>query len=84
MNGKKFYTKVGKIRLPLTRFSLAFNFSETIYSKILFSTRIITNVKTYTNYMKVQKRNIGDYQQLYITLPAKLCEAMNPIINSMT
>ncbi len=27
--------------------------------------------------MKVQKRTIGNYQQLYITLPAKICEAMD-------
>ena len=27
--------------------------------------------------MKVQKRKIGEYHQLYITLPAKVCEAMN-------
>ncbi len=27
--------------------------------------------------MKVQKRKIGDYQQLYVTLPAKICEAMD-------
>ncbi len=27
--------------------------------------------------MKVQKRKIGEYQQLYITFPAKICEAMN-------
>ena len=27
--------------------------------------------------MNVQKRTIGNYQQLYITLPAKICEAMN-------
>jgi len=27
--------------------------------------------------MKVQKRIIGNYQQLYITLPAKICEAMD-------
>jgi len=27
--------------------------------------------------MKVQKRKIGHYQQLYITLPSKICEAMD-------
>ena len=27
--------------------------------------------------MKVQKRKIGNYEQLYITLPAKICQAMN-------
>jgi len=27
--------------------------------------------------MKVQKRTIGNYKQLYITLPAKICEAMS-------
>ncbi|GBE54020.1 serine dehydrogenase proteinase [archaeon BMS3Bbin15] len=27
--------------------------------------------------MKVQKRKIGNYQQLYITLPAKICQAMD-------
>ncbi len=27
--------------------------------------------------MKVQKRTIGHYEQLYITLPAKICQAMD-------
>jgi bifunctional DNA-binding transcriptional regulator/antitoxin component of YhaV-PrlF toxin-antitoxin module len=27
--------------------------------------------------MKVQERKIGKYKQLYITLPFKICEAMN-------
>ena len=44
---------------------------------MLFSTHIRTNVKTCANYMKVQKRKIGNYKQLYITLPAKICEAMD-------
>ncbi|MFQ5888265.1 MAG: hypothetical protein ACE5HY_06170 [Candidatus Hydrothermarchaeales archaeon] len=26
--------------------------------------------------MKVQERKIGDYRQLYVTLPFKLCQAM--------
>ncbi len=26
--------------------------------------------------MRVQERKIGKYRQLYVTLPAKICEAM--------
>ena len=37
----------------------------------------IFNLKTCGKCMKVQKRTIGNYQQLYITLPAKICEAMD-------
>ena len=35
------------------------------------------NVKRYARCMKVQKRTIGHYEQLYITLPAKICQAMD-------
>ncbi len=47
----------------------------TIYLTTLFY--MIFSSLVFNVGMKVQKRTIGNYQQLYITLPAKICEAMN-------